>query len=40
MDRLLTIRDVQDVLRVGRSYAYKLVQIYNQANTQKVQFPR
>ena len=26
MDRLLTIKDVQDVLSVGRSYAYKLVQ--------------
>jgi excisionase family DNA binding protein len=26
VDRLLTIKDVQDVLSVGRSYAYKLVQ--------------
>ncbi len=25
MDRLLTIKEVQDVLNVGRSFAYKLV---------------
>jgi excisionase family DNA binding protein len=26
LDRILTVKDVQDVLSVGRSYAYKLVQ--------------